>query len=148
MLLNEILTASGHDIAYCEPNGFYEKKSSVSFNNTLCQILISISSIVIDENVKINSDFSKLKSVNFKPIYLERILLNLILNSIKRRKPETPLVINISTYLEGSKPILEISDNGYGIDLATFKKNDIEGFQGNIYVESFANKGTFFKIYL
>jgi signal transduction histidine kinase len=81
-----------------------------------------------------------------------------------------PLVITIESDIEAGKPILQVSDNGLGIDLTkhgeqifgmykTFHgnanargiglfmtKNQVESLGGKISVESEPNKGTAFKI--
>lgn len=147
-----------------------KSKKLVYFDEVVNQVTSSISQIIINENVEIISDFSNLKSIEYIPAYLESIILNLITNSIKYKHPDRPTKININTYIEDSNAILEISDNGLGIDLAKFgdklfgmyntfhynkdavgiglfiTKNQIEALQGEITVESEVNKGTTFKI--
>ncbi|WCT13371.1 sensor histidine kinase [Mucilaginibacter jinjuensis] len=52
--------------------------------------------------------------------YLESILLNLLTNCIKYRKTDIPLSIRISANAEKNKAVLEITDNGIGIDLSVY----------------------------
>lgn len=146
-------------------------KSEVHFNTILKQVLASINQIVIEGEAKINSNFEALETIPYVPAYMESILLNLITNAIKYKHPERPPVINVKTYHENGKPVLEISDNGVGIDLEKFghnlfgmyktfhynsdavgiglfiTKNQIEALNGEIKVESTVNKGTVFRIY-
>ena len=110
--------------------------------------------------------------VVYNPAYMQSIFLNLISNAIRYshsdRKPE----ITIDFYTEKDKKVLQISDNGIGIDLnknrdkifgmyKTFStnsdskgiglfitKNQIDAMGGSIYVESEPNIGTTFKIYI
>jgi len=117
-------------------------------------------SIVVDKTIEIEYDQA----------YLESILLNLLTNSIKYRNQQNPLVINITAKDYKDEIILEIQDNGMGIDLdlhgqklfgmyKTFHgngdargiglflvKNQIEAMGGNISVESSPGVGTTFKI--
>lgn len=117
-------------------------------------------SIKVDPEIEINCDKA----------YLESILLNLLTNGIKYRDPEKPLKIAISANSPGYKTILEIEDNGVGIDLnrhgqnifgmyKTFHgnndargiglflvKNQVEAMGGNITVKSIPGKGTTFRI--
>ena len=110
--------------------------------------------------------------VNYNPAYLESILYNIISNSIRYRHPERKPVILIKWITENNMNVLQISDNGVGIDLAknadkifgmykTFTnnsdskgiglfitKNQIDAMGGNITVESEPNIGTTFKIYI
>ena len=104
--------------------------------------------------------------------YLESILLNLLTNSIKYRKPNRNLQINVLAKLEKNKLVLKIKDNGLGIDLGvngskifgmynTFHgnkdargiglflvKNQVEGMRGTISVKSKPAVGTTFEIVL
>jgi PAS domain S-box-containing protein len=110
--------------------------------------------------------------VNYNPAYLESILFNIISNSIRYRHPERKPLISIKWFIENDMNILEITDNGVGIDLVknadkifgmykTFStnsdakgiglfitKNQIDAMGGNITVESEPNVGTTFKIYI
>lgn len=109
--------------------------------------------------------------LQFNPAYLESVLLNFISNSIRYRHPKRAPEIKLSLYTEGEYQILEIQDNGIGIDLKkngeklfglykTFTrnpesrgiglfitKNQIDALNGKIEVESHLNEGTTFKIY-
>jgi len=115
-------------------------------------------------------NFSKCAEIDFVPAYLESILLNFTSNALKYRNPNVPLVITIESDIEVGKPILQVSDNGLGIDLIKYgeqifgmyktfhgnpnargiglfmTKNQVESLGGKISVESEPNKGTAFKI--
>ncbi len=147
-----------------------KSKTLVSFESILNQVTTSISQIIAKENTTINTDFSNLKEIDYIPAYLESIMLNLITNAIKYKHPERNPVISMRSFKENSKPVLEISDNGIGIDLEKFgskifgmyktfhynkdavgiglfiTKNQVESLNGQISVESEVNKGTTFKI--
>jgi signal transduction histidine kinase len=110
--------------------------------------------------------------VNYNPAYLESILYNIISNSIRYRHPQRKPEILIEWFLENDMNVLQISDNGVGIDLVknadkifgmykTFSnnpdsrgiglfitKNQIEAMGGTIAVESQPNIGSTFKIYI
>ena len=109
--------------------------------------------------------------INYNPAYLESILYNIISNSIRFRHPSRKPIIKINLVIENDMKVLQISDNGIGIDLVknadkifgmykTFTnnsdskgiglfitKNQIDAMGGNITVESELNVGTTFKIY-
>lgn len=123
-------------------------------------------------DVSITTDIPKIVMVNYNPAYLESILYNIISNSIRYRHPERKPAISIKWIIENDLTILQISDNGVGIDLVknadkifgmykTFSnnsdakgiglfitKNQIDAMGGNITVESEPNIGTTFKIYI
>ncbi len=110
--------------------------------------------------------------INYNPAYLESILYNIISNSIRYSHPERKPIIIIKWINDDENKILQISDNGVGIDLVknadkifgmykTFTnnadskgiglfitKNQIDAMGGNITVESEPNVGTTFKIYI
>ncbi len=114
------------------------------------------------------------EEINFRynPAYLESILLNFISNSLKYSHPNRKPVIALNAYLEEGRLVLEISDNGLGIDLKKYghqlfglhktfhgnkdargiglfiTKNQIESLGGKIDVQSDVGKGTTFKIFL
>ncbi|WP_167571786.1 ATP-binding protein [Aquimarina algiphila] len=106
------------------------------------------------------------------PAYLDSILLNFTTNGIKYRSPKRDSYLIFNTYLEGDFIVLNIEDNGLGIDLnkhhaklfgmyKTFHrnkeargiglfitKNQVEAIGGKIDIESQVDKGTTFKIYI
>ncbi|MEO8236367.1 MAG: PAS domain S-box protein [Flavobacterium sp.] len=126
---------------------------------------------IIKKEVVITNTISNNATVNFNPAYLESILLNFISNAIRYKHPDRKPEIELKTYTENNYQILEIKDNGIGIDLKknekklfglykTFTnnpesrgiglfitKNQIDTLKGKIEVESNINLGTTFKIY-
>jgi PAS domain S-box-containing protein len=82
--------------------------------------------IVVDVDTNLEADFN--------PAYIESILLNLISNSIKYRKPEVQLRVVITGRDEGNELTLAVSDNGKGINLEKYQ-NKVFGiyntFHGN-----------------
>lgn len=148
-------------------------KEQVNFVNTLEQVTTSINQIIINNNVTINSDFSKAEVINYIPAYLDSVFLNLLTNAIKYKHKDRDPVINISTsldYTNRDRIVLKISDNGSGIDMEKFgdkvfgmyktfhynadargiglfiTKNQIESLNGEIQVESDLSSGTTFTI--
>lgn len=105
-------------------------------------------------------------------IYAESIVLNLLTNAIKYADPNKKAVCSIRCYPVKNWTVIEVSDNGLGIDLkqhgrrlfgmyATFHsnhdskglglfitKNQVEALGGKIEVESTPGEGTTFKIFL
>lgn len=147
-----------------------QNKVEVNFQDALDLVLKSIISLIVKHDVTIHSDFKEIKSVNYIPAYLESILLNLITNGIKYSQKGRTAIIAIRSYIEDNKTILEISDNGMGIDLEKYgknlfgmyktfhrnedavgiglfiTKNQIESLNGEILVESTVGQGTTFRI--
>jgi signal transduction histidine kinase len=118
----------------------------------------------------VETDIAADAVVHYNPAYLESILYNLISNAIRYSSPERKPIITISLIEEGGNKMLQVADNGIGIDLErnrnkifgmykTFTtnkdskgiglfitKNQIEAMGGQIIVESEVNQGTIFKI--
>jgi len=109
--------------------------------------------------------------VNYNPAYLESILLNFIFNAIRYSHPDRIPEIELSTVIDGGQIVLQVEDNGIGIDLdkhgdqlfgmyKTFNgnpdskgvglfisKNQIDAMGGKVLVESAPDIGTKFMIY-
>ncbi len=105
------------------------------------------------------------------PAYLESIMLNLVTNAIKYSDPNKDPKIVFTTEANEDYVVLNVKDNGLGIDLEKYKdsifglyktfhrnndargvglyltKNQIENMGGKIDVESTLNMGSTFKIY-
>lgn len=63
-------------------------------------------------------DFSGCPGVFFNKRMVNSILYNLISNAIKFRSDERQLKIGVKTFMHQDQTVLEISDNGIGIDVA------------------------------
>jgi PAS domain S-box-containing protein len=124
------------------------------------------------KNAVVHNAIKKDQTILYNPAYMESILLNLITNGIKYRHPDRAPQINITIHNDNNCLVLEIQDNGLGIDLSlhgqklfgmykTFHgnsdakgiglfitKNQVDAMGGKIEVFSEVNKGTTFKIYL
>jgi signal transduction histidine kinase len=143
---------------------------TVSFEAELDLIKEVLISFVEKNEVKIEVDFQwpKIQSVK---AYVNSILYNLVSNAIQYRDPVKKCVIHVSTKLIGGRVILEIADNGLGIDLDRFQgdlfklykrfhisvnggkglglylvKQQVEKLNGAIEVESKPGLGTTFRV--
>ncbi len=120
---------------------------------------------LIDYELEINEIFT------FKSLFFS-VIQNLLSNALKYRHPERSPMIHIKSFKKGSKIIIEVKDNGVGIDLARthdklFKlykrfhshvegkgiglylvKKHIEEMNGTIQVKSELTQGTTFIITL
>lgn len=109
--------------------------------------------------------------VKYNPAYLESVLLNFIFNAIKYSSPDRRPVVQLNSYWENDQVVLEVSDNGIGIDLDKFgaelfgmyktfngnpdskglglfiSKNQIDAMNGTVTVQSVPGQGTTFSIY-
>lgn len=124
------------------------------------------------ENITITNLVATDQEIKYNPAYIESILYNILSNAIRYSDKGRKAVITMRMYEENNFKVLEISDNGIGIDLEkngnkifgmykTFSnredskgiglfitKNQVEAMGGKITIESNLNIGTTFKIYI
>jgi signal transduction histidine kinase len=125
---------------------------------------------IVETSAKIISDFAEAPSIVYPNIYLESIFLNLLSNALKYNHPDRNLVIEVKTCYKKKNIILEVKDNGLGINLEKYGhqifklqktfhrhpesrgiglfmiKNQIEAMGGEISVSSQENMGTTFHV--
>jgi signal transduction histidine kinase len=106
------------------------------------------------------------------PVYIESIFYNLIANALKYHQKYRRPIIKVSSYSIEGKIIIEIEDNGMGIDIEKHEeklfglykrfhfhvegkgmglylvKSQVEALGGKIKIQSQIGKGTKFSIYL
>lgn len=117
-------------------------------------------------------DFTGSPYVHGVRMMVGSILYNLVSNAIKYQSPERLLLVTIRTYSEGDKCVLEVGDNGLGIDLEHFGgdvfkmykrfhthqdgkgiglylvKTQVDALNGTIEVTSKPNAGCIFEVKL
>jgi PAS domain S-box-containing protein len=158
-----------NDVVDVHSNKEYSKKI-LNLYQEIHRMLEVLSLSLRQVDAKLSIDVDADISIPYNPAYLESILLNLLTNSIKYRHKDRALHIEIKVYKQSGKAILEISDNGIGIDLElnghklfgmykTFHdnndargiglflvKNQVDAMGGKIEAWSKVNEGTTFKI--
>lgn len=146
-------------------------KKKMNLNEGIGRVKQNLSAFLQKNNAEITNTTPKTFTVLSVPAYLESIILNLITNAVKYRKPKEHPRIRISAEKQEDHSILTVSDNGLGIDLdrygdkifgmyKTFHKNkdarglglyiiknQIEAMDGKITVESEVQKGSTFKVF-
>jgi signal transduction histidine kinase len=161
--LNEVININTHISLVTKPLNL--NKYIINTENVLSE-QIQLSEATIVKNIP--DDLI----INYNPAYLESILYNLMSNAIRYKHSERKPIITINWSNENNVEVLEVSDNGIGIDLKrnsekifglykTFNnnpdsrgiglfitRNQVEAMGGEINVESELNIGTTFKIYL
>jgi PAS domain S-box-containing protein len=152
-------------------NELNEKKETVKLYEVFSDVKNSLNTIVTQAGATIKTTFGVTEIKSIKS-FVYSIFLNLISNSIKYRRENEPLVIEISSKQSGNKLILNFKDNGLGIDLAIkggdlfglykrfhshvegkglglfMVKTQIETMKGKITVKSTPGEGTEFEIEL
>jgi PAS domain S-box-containing protein len=144
---------------------------NLNIKDNIDRIINIVSEQIAFKKAVIKNNVSPEIFVKYNPAYLESILLNFISNAIRYCHPERNPVIILNSYFENDKTVLEIADNGLGIDLTKYgdklfgmyktfhenpdskgiglfiTKNQIDAMGGTVTVESEPNTGTTFKIY-
>lgn len=144
----------------------------INLHNYISNTLKVLSKQINENKITVNININKDIEINYNPAYMESILYNIISNAIRYSHKERNSYVTLNFYQENDFKVLEISDNGIGIDLEKNKnkifgmyktfsndkdskgiglfitKNQVDAIGGNITVESEPNIGTTFKIYI
>lgn len=126
---------------------------------------------IVAKGAIINDNESCDLMVSYNPAYMESILLNVIFNAIRYSHPDRKPIVEINCYKDGNYLVLQVSDNGIGIDMEKYSdelfgmyktftgnpdskgiglfmsKNQIDAMGGKVTVNSVLNEGTTFNIY-
>jgi PAS domain S-box-containing protein len=161
--LNEVVTIRGDQT--------HERKK-VRLSELLPPILHALADELNARPAAIRSDFSQVDEVDYVPAYLTSILTNLVSNAIRYQHPDRSLQLTLATRRERGRVVLDVRDNGLGIDLVqhgsklfglykTFHehpqargfglfltRNYVEALGGRIEVASTPGQGTIFTVTL
>lgn len=89
----------------------------IKLENIVLKVRDILKNEIETANAQIISDFSAFPVLYSIPIYFESIFYNLISNAIKYRDPEREPVVKLSSKVVEDFVIINISDNGLGINL-------------------------------
>lgn len=152
--------------------GTHAVNEEIDFHQLVEEIIQGIQHLIGKEQAQIICDFKNVPVINSVKSYMYSIFYNLIVNSIKYRKPEVHPVLEIQSRKKGDFVILSFRDNGLGMDIEEKEdeafhlykrfhhhvegkgmglfmvKTQVEMIGGKIKLESQVNKGTTFKIIL
>ncbi len=90
--------------------------SIIHFQSVLNNVVRSIQKTIDDTNTVIETNFYAAENIVFNKVYMESILLNLITNAIKFRKPHVDPRISIKTSILNDCVQLHVMDNGIGMN--------------------------------
>jgi len=93
----------------------------INFEEELKLVKINLEKEITETGTQIHTDFSKAPLIKTIRPYLDSILMNLISNAIKYRKPELSPVISIKTESKDEFVCMTVSDNGLGINLTLYR---------------------------
>jgi PAS domain S-box-containing protein len=181
-LMTHVKTTSGqlnetlhhlNDVVAMQSTVSLEVKS-VSLNTYVKNAIGLLKTKIDEKQATIINHISDDLMINYNPAYLDSILLNFLSNAVKYSNPDRKPEVTLSFHPAGSASaytgVLEIADNGIGIDLKnnreklfgmykTFHGNkdakgiglfmtkyQIEAMGGQVTVESKVGQGTKFRI--
>lgn len=148
------------------------KVESIDLPEVTAELLACMSSDITAHQAQFETSFEECPQVMFGKENMRSLLGNLLSNALKYRSPDRPPVVQMVSKRHGPWVILEISDNGLGIDLERdgaklfgmfnrfhshvegtgvglyIVKRILEGHGGKIEVESQVGEGTTFRLYL
>jgi signal transduction histidine kinase len=145
----------------------------VNVADLLTEVVQTLRPQVLKHQATIEPDLKEMPQVEYVRSNLRTILLNLLANAIKYRQPGRPPHVLIRTRLLDGRPLLEVQDNGLGIDLnrhgdklfQLFRRFHpqasagtgvglylvnrlVQSHGGRIEVESTEGEGTLFRVWL
>jgi two-component system CheB/CheR fusion protein len=150
---------------------FNKRIEKIELLPMLAEITDTLQNQIVECQANIHYDLQVTELLSVKP-YLQSVLYNLISNSIKYRNIEKPLQVRISSKIVADKIVIQVQDNGLGIDLVAQKDNifslykrfhlhtsgkglglfmvktQIEAMGGTIEVESKVEEGSKFSVIL
>ena len=117
-----------------------EQKTIVQFSELVQNIEVSIRYLLEEQHTVIQTDFSQAGELLTVKSFLQSIFFNLISNSIKYRRNDVQLSIEIESRLANNNIELYFRDNGLGIDL-TKKTNQVFGLYKRFHTDKAEGKG-------
>ncbi|WP_010571652.1 PAS domain-containing sensor histidine kinase [Leptospira broomii] len=144
----------------------------ISFDEIFAKVRSMFLGQIMEVGADIIVDFATAPEILYPRVYLESILLNLLSNALKYRSPKRKLVVTFRSHWQNNSLILEVADNGLGMDLNKYgnqifklhktfhrnkegkglglfmTKNQVESLGGEITVESELDRGTKFLVQL
>ena len=148
------------------------ERQKIDLDEALEEVKLRIHDQIVSSPAIIKADFSACPYVNYPAVHLKSIFQNLLTNAIKYKQEGKPALIDFKTTPEENFVVLEVRDNGMGIDMERFKDklfglfqrfhthtegtgiglhmihSIVESYGGKILIESEEARGTTFKIYL
>lgn len=149
------------------------KHEKIYVRDLVLSVKAQLAQSIRDSEATIEIDTDDVPVVEYPAVYLESILRHLVSNALRFANPDRSPVVSVATYLDDDHDIvLEVKDNGLGIDLrrhadrmfrlgSTFHRSSsgrgvglfmvktmVESLGGEISIQSSPSEGTIFTIAL
>lgn len=147
-------------------------RETVNLNELMEDVLVTVEPLLTKSKAILECDYSDNEWVDFPRTHLNLIFQNLISNAIKYAKEDQPPLIKIKAIQTKSGCCISVQDNGRGIDLEAYGhklfglfqrfhldtegsgvglytlQSIVQGYGGDIVVESVPGMGATFKVYI
>nr|WP_262898907.1 hybrid sensor histidine kinase/response regulator [Hymenobacter piscis] len=94
-----------------------EPTRQVALTDVMEEVSQALQTQMVATQARILTDFDPQPAVLYARTNLRTILLNLVANAIKYRRPAVPPEVRVRSLLVDGNPVVEVEDNGLGIDL-------------------------------
>jgi signal transduction histidine kinase len=94
-----------------------ELAEEVNLAEVVAETIQTLHPQIVATEAVITTDFAATPTLRYVPRSLRTILLNLLANALKYHRPGLPPHVQLRTRLVGNRPVIEVQDNGLGIDL-------------------------------
>jgi signal transduction histidine kinase len=149
----------------------FNVRETVNFSMELTKIKKLLESPLKNHSIKLTEEFNVAEIFSVRQ-RINHLMYILVTNAIQYRRPDRPAKIKVSTYKKDKWIILEVQDNGRGIDLEQYKEDvfkpykyfhpeasdkgislylaklQAERLHGKIDVRSAPGEGAVFSVYL
>lgn len=96
------------------------ERKTLRFEDVLQKVMRMLAAEIAASNAEVVYDFRQCEIIDFPPVYLESIFLNLLSNSIKYRNPNRQLKVIYQTESDSNSIVFRATDNGLGIDMEKY----------------------------
>jgi PAS domain S-box-containing protein len=96
-----------------------KEKQLLSFEEVFNKTKEILSGQILEAEATVTHSFD-VNSIHYPKVYLDSIFLNLMSNGIKYRSPNRKATLHVETRLENNQVVLQIKDNGLGIDMEKY----------------------------
>lgn len=149
-----------------------KEKSLLSIQDLCLNVKRLFQNQLNEAKAEIHTDFENCPLIYWNKNYLNSVLQNLLSNSLKYRKLDQPLQLDVSLKIENEEPVIYFKDNGQGFDAARYHdrlfglyqrfntqvegkglglfivNSQVKSLGGHIEVISKPGEGALFKVYL
>jgi len=111
---NRMLTMIEGVLHFSTINSTQQETEPVDLDKVIRSIESDLELLILQKKAKLN--YSRLPTVEGAPLLLYQLFYNLINNSLKFARMETPCRIDISSAIEKDQAVIQVADNGIGFD--------------------------------